>query len=403
MRILLLSDFYPPVLGGTELQVQALARGLVRREHQVSVASLTLHRPTVTEDQGVIVHRLRGWNRLLARVYEDRERPFHLTMPDPGVVRELQRLVREERPQAVCAQSWIVYSFLPLKQASGARLSMRLNDYALVCPRKTLLRNGSVCSGPAYGKCLRCARAQYGSIGALGMTTGLNLMAGRLARSVDLFIANSNDVAAASSRATGRPRREISVVPPFVEDEALDHRPGPRPSFLPPSQDFLLFVGALGGHKGVEVLLEAYAGLGPTVPLLLLGMPRADTPRRLPKGVTIVPTLAHADVVEAWAHCTLAVVPSLSEAFGLAAAEAMAAGRPVVASDTGGLRDVVAHEETGLLVPPGDAEALRTAIARLLDSPQERERMGSAGRERAKQFAASRILPQMEHLITGTS
>ena len=101
MRALLLSDFYPPVLGGLELQVQALARALVARGHDVSVASLTLDPPHTSDEGGVTVHRLRGWNRLLGPFYEDRSRPFHPTLPDPGVVAALRGIVATERPQAV--------------------------------------------------------------------------------------------------------------------------------------------------------------------------------------------------------------------------------------------------------------------------------------------------------------
>lgn len=402
MRILLLSDFYPPVLGGLELQVQALARGLALRGHRVSVATLTLDTPQVSDDEGVTVHHIRGWNRLLAPIYEQRDRPFHPTLPDPGVVAGLRRIVQVERPQAVSAQSWIVYSFLPLKRGSGARLSLRLHDYGLTCPKKTFVYRGGVCDGPGYGKCLRCAGEQYGAAGALGLTTALTLMGPRLARTVDLFIANSNAVADAGASAARRPRSRIAVVPPFVDDAALAGTSRPRPAFLPPSGDFLLFVGALGRHKGLDVLLKAYARLSPTVPLILVGMPRRDTPSRLPQGVTIVPDVPHDDVLAAWPHCTLAVAPSLwPEPFGVTAVEAMAAGRPVIASDTGGLRDIVAHEETGLLVPPGDATALADAIARLLRDPGERDRMGTAGRERARRFTASRVLPEMERLLTG--
>jgi glycosyltransferase involved in cell wall biosynthesis len=401
VRILLLSDFYPPVLGGLELQVQATARGLTARGHQVSVATLTLDTPGVSDDEGVTVHRIRGWNRLLAPIYEDRQRPFHATLPDPGVVTALRRIVRAEQPQAVSAQSWIVYSFLPLKRASGARLSMRLHDYGLVCPKKTFVFHDRVCDGPAWGKCLKCAGEQYGAAGSMALTTALTVMARPLAHAVDVFIANSSAVADASRSAAGRPPSPIAVVPPSVDDSAFDPHPGPRPPFLPAKGDFLLFVGALGSHKGIGVLLEAYTRLPSRIPLILLGMSRRDTPDRLPPGVTIVPEMPHDEVLAAWPHCTLAVVPSLwPEPFGLTAVEAMAAGRAVVASDTGGLRDIVAHEKTGLLVPPGDAAALGDAIARLLSDPAERQRMGAAGRERSRRFAASRLLPEMERLLT---
>src|SRR5205823_4711519 len=77
------------------------------------------------------------------------------------------------------------------------------------------------------------------------------------------------------------------------------------------------------------------------------------------------------------------VVPSLREGFGMACLEAMAYGRPVVASATGGLLDLVADGETGLLVPPGDVPALRAACERLLADPELRIRLGAAARERA--------------------
>ena len=400
MRILFLADFYPPVLGGLELEVQALAHGLAERGHEVSVAALTLDAPSVNSEGGVTVHRIRGWNRLLTGVYERRERPYHPTVPDPGVTAALRRIIATERPQVVSAHSWIVYSFLPLKRWSGTRLVMRLHDYGLVCPKKTFVYRGGLCSGPAFGKCLGCAAEQYGRVGALGLTAGITTLAPLLRREVDLFIANSAAVADASYQATGRPRSGLAVVAPWLSDAAFDSADHPRPDFVP-AGDFLLYVGALGLHKGLGVLLAAYAGLSTTVPLVLVGMPWKDTPTSLPDGVKIVHNVPHKEVLAAWPHCTVALVPSLTEAFGVSAAEAMAAGRPVVATAVGGLKDIVVDGETGLLVPPGDPDALRAAIARLLGDPSERERMGSAGRERASRYAASRTLPEMEALHEG--
>jgi D-inositol-3-phosphate glycosyltransferase len=78
-------------------------------------------------------------------------------------------------------------------------------------------------------------------------------------------------------------------------------------------------------------------------------------------------------------------VPSHREGFGVACAEAMAYGRPVVASGVGGLLDLVVDGETGLLVPPRDVEALRSALERLLGDAGLRRRMGEAGRQRVRE------------------
>jgi glycosyltransferase involved in cell wall biosynthesis len=76
-------------------------------------------------------------------------------------------------------------------------------------------------------------------------------------------------------------------------------------------------------------------------------------------------------------------VPSLREGYGMAAAEAMAYGRPVAASAVGGLVDLVEHGVTGLLVPPGDIAALRAAVERLLGDRDLRMRFGAAARTKA--------------------
>ncbi len=86
---------------------------------------------------------------------------------------------------------------------------------------------------------------------------------------------------------------------------------------------------------------------------------------------------------DVWDACDMALVPSTEpEAFGLVAIEAMCAGKPVVAAAHGGVLDIIAGEQTGFLVAPGDAAALADAIARLADDPALRQRMGAAGRER---------------------
>jgi glycosyltransferase involved in cell wall biosynthesis len=80
---------------------------------------------------------------------------------------------------------------------------------------------------------------------------------------------------------------------------------------------------------------------------------------------------------------TVAVMPSLEEGFGLPLAEAMAAGLPTVATRVGGMPEIVVEGETGLLVPPADADALAAAIVRVLADPELARRLGNAGRARA--------------------
>ena len=395
MRILHLTDFYPPTLGGLELQVQWLARDLARRGHETAVVCMAPGgRPSVEMDEGVSVHRVAGWSRAFLSRYGQADRPYHPPFPDPGVARSLARILEAERPDVVHAHTWALYSYLPVRKHAAAACVVSLHEYGLVCPKKSYVYRDGTCTGPGPAKCVACAAGQYGWVGSAGLTAGLNLMR-PLRRSVDRFVANSASVAGASREGLAR-GAEIEVIPPFLPDRLFEIPRGPRPAFLPEG-DCILFVGALGPHKGLDALFEAHASLRPRTPLVLIGTRRPDTPRRFPSGVEVIENLPHAEVMQAWAHCAVGVVPSLwPEPFGVVAVEAMAAGRPVVASAVGGLQDIVVEGETGFLVPPGDPGLLREAMAVLLEDVALRRRMGSAARRRAATFAASVVVPRIE-------
>ena len=105
------------------------------------------------------------------------------------------------------------------------------------------------------------------------------------------------------------------------------------------------------------------------------------------------------DVAGILAAADLFVLPSLNEGFGLALLEAMAAGLATVASRVGGVPEVVSEGETGILVPPAEPHALADAVLRLMGDPEGRTRMGTAGRERARQcFSIERTVRQTDRL-----
>jgi glycosyltransferase involved in cell wall biosynthesis len=95
------------------------------------------------------------------------------------------------------------------------------------------------------------------------------------------------------------------------------------------------------------------------------------------------------------AALTVYVQPALMEGFGIAVLEAMATGKPVVATMAGGLPEIVDNEKTGLLVPPGDPEALATAVLVLLQDPARAAAMGQAGRARAALFSVETMMEQL--------
>jgi glycosyltransferase involved in cell wall biosynthesis len=160
----------------------------------------------------------------------------------------------------------------------------------------------------------------------------------------------------------------------------------------PAEQPTIVFAGRLVREKGVEVLLRAIAKVVAQVPevqLLVAGMgPEQERLARLAASlglsshVSWLGHLSQPEMERRFAGAWVQVVPSLwAEPFGMVAAEAMMRGTAVVATRAGGLVEIVQDEVTGLLVPPGDVEALAGALLRLVRDPERVERMGQEGRQ----------------------
>lgn len=165
-------------------------------------------------------------------------------------------------------------------------------------------------------------------------------------------------------------------------------------------------VGRLDPIKGHGLLIRAFAMLGdrhPGARLILIGEgEKREEYQALARELGVAEGVRFMgwrdDVGDLLEELDLFVFPSRNEGMGRAAVEAMAAGLAVVAARTGGLPEVVREEETGLLVPPGDAAALSAAIDRLLARPEERRAMGEAGRRLAQAYSAERMCEKIEAL-----
>jgi glycosyltransferase involved in cell wall biosynthesis len=404
MRILHLSNLYTPVIGGLERSIATSSEELVRRGHEVTV--LTLATASAGQDEtinGVRVQRVRSIaNTLLPSMNEDPAKPFHPTMPDPLAMAAIARLLRAEPFDVVHSHDWLMYSYLPLRRSRFGRPHVHTaHDFGLTCVRKTFARDGRRCPGPSLSRCVSCASVQYGRPRSVALTAGLHA---HRHRGIDTLTAISTSVAQALEQARIPGDLPVRVVSSLVPD-GLDElaRDTPRPDWLP-AGDYLLFVGALGPHKGIHVLFDAYRklvagwpGPGPAPVLVCLGTRRDDTPPP-PPGVLIRHDVPHAQVMAAWRGAAAGTVPSLNEGMGQVAVEAMLAGAPLVASAAGGLTDVVTDGVSGLLVPPGDVDALHAALLRVLTDDELAARLRIAGQRRGLDFTAARVVPQIEEV-----
>jgi phosphatidyl-myo-inositol alpha-mannosyltransferase len=180
-----------------------------------------------------------------------------------------------------------------------------------------------------------------------------------------------------------------------------------EPADLPEGRR-LLFVGRLDVRKGFPVAVQAFATLaasgGRDLRLIVAG----DGPERDAVGmlapevrsrVTLLGTVPNAELPTVAAACDLYLGSATGgESFGVVLIEAMAAGLPVVASDTPGYDEVVHDGVDGLLVPPSDPAALAAAAGRVLDDPALAARLAAAGRDRAKDFDWPGVVDRIEAL-----
>ncbi len=395
----MVSDFYGSVRGGIEVLVRDLALELSERGHEVAIAAISDERFPRFELEGALrVYRLRTSTQRVRALYSDADRPAAPPFPDPEAVLSLRGVLEQERPHVVHGHDWLARSFVPLKRWSGARLAMSLHYYTLACARKDLIFDGTLCRGPGLAKCLGCGVRHYGA--SRGIPVVLGNFASRAAErhAVDIYLPVSQAVALGN----GLPGSGLSfeVIPNFLADHRCEQA-ATIESYVSdlPTQPFLLFVGDLGPHKGVDVLLDAYASLRDRPPLVMIGKAKPKPPLDLPPDATLLLDWPHDAVLEAYRRSLAVVVPSVwAEPFGIVVIEAMAAGRPVIASRIGGIPEIVEEGRSGLLVPPSDPRALGEAIAKVVHDPQLAARLGRTALERSKSFRARDIVPRFERV-----
>lgn len=398
MRILMLTQFYPPIIGGEERHVRNLSRELVARGHVVSVATLWQDgAPEFEYDQGVRVYRIRASVQRMAVLFSEKNRRHAPPFPDPELLCALRRIILYERPDIVHAHNWLVHSFTPLKAWSKAKLVMTLHDFSHLCATKRYMYHKEICSGPYLQKCLKCAMDHYGVVKG-GPTVLTNWFSGMIERkAVDMFLPVSRAVAEGAQ--LHRRKVRYHVVPNFVPDNVSDLCDNEPLIEQLPQEGYLLFVGDVGYDKGAGVLLRAYEEMGYHVPLVLIGRPVVSFAVNLLPNVVWLQNWPHQAVMHAWRRCSVGVVPSLCpDACPTVAMEAMAMERPVVGSRIGGLPDIIDDGRTGLLVPAGNWRALGEALKRLLDDPVLCTQMGVQGRKKVAEFQAKTVIPCIEQV-----
>jgi glycogen synthase len=391
-----LSDSYYPTIGGLERSIRTLANHQHKDGHEVHIiTSSHPDRPSYEDDSGVKIHRIKMATQVVGNILEDPRRPFHITAPDPIFQSGLKRILLEIKPNVVHSHGWSTYSLIPIAKKLNIPVVSTSHDYGHFCVVKQfVMEDGNLCSGPELKKCIKHASSYYGAVKgiplSLGMTVNVNKT--RYAKWTAL-----NESAASAANGTSYEIKDIEVIPSYIPDENLTIKSGHKPEFLP-TRPYILFVGGLTKSKGLHLLLEAFKVVkasNPELELVLIGMPKNDTPKDFPDGVTIIKNQPNDIVMQAWKHAAVGVVPSLlPEAFGQVAVECIAAGTPVIVSNHGGLKDIVT-DEVGSKIEPGNLYELVEEISRILEDKTFKDKVSVEGPKRASLFTVSAIYPKI--------
>jgi glycosyltransferase involved in cell wall biosynthesis len=292
-----------------------------------------------------------------------------------GAAGEVRDRIRRFRPDVVHVHNLFpALSPAVLRAVKGrAPLVMTLHNYRLHCLPAVFLRDGRVCEDclgrtPWPGIIHRCYQGSMPASLALASSLVLHRRLGTF-DGVDLYLAISDFVRTKNVEG-GLPGDRVVVKPHFVWGGEVREGPG----------EYFLFLGRLAPEKGVATVVEAFRGLD--TKLLVVGNgPESRILRRdATPNVEFVPTVPPQAARGLIRSARAILAPSLShEGAGRVILEAYASGVPAIASRAGGLPEVVKDSETGLLLPPGDADAWRGAAERLLDD-RVSVRMGLAAR-----------------------
>ncbi len=300
-------------------------------------------------------------------------------------VRSIGKLIDSEKPDIVhCHNVYhqLTPSIIGAAKRRGAPVVLTLHDYKTVCPIYTRLRNGKVCSDCLNGQFLnvlkhRCAGGSFGNSAILYAEAVTQKLLGSY-EGVDAVLAPSRFMAESVTKHR------------FVSERVHTLYNGIDVSDIASSttdSNYVLYMGRLTQEKGVATLLEAHAQMPNAVELRIAGTgPLEESLRRrygrarflgFLSGDTLRKTIEEASVIavpsEWYENCPMSVL------------EAMAFGKAVIASNIGGIPELVLDGETGLLFEAGNHGALSECLEKIMGNPMMRAQFGIAGRRRVEQ------------------
>jgi glycogen synthase len=409
MRLLIVTDAFPPGCGGSGWSAFHLAKALVQRGHDVRVVE---PRPGPTGVQRRRFDEIEVCN--FGFYFHDVPYLRSILRDEVLAGRLSEFLKRDLETQAtdlVHAQHMLSAApSVAAARAVGIPVVVTVRDHWPRCYFTTAHVEGESCPDCRLRKMLRCMREKSprGYLAGVPMIPYMR----RNVRRRQVVLRQANAVVAVSGYIADRVVRPIvgvdktHVIPNSVDLAAVLRVVEETPRTELPER-FLLFVGKLNALKGAMFVLDMLACLRHRVTLVMVGegVERGRIERRAAErglDVRLIPWVDNAEVLRIMRRAALVLVPSLwPEPLSRAITEAMAAGVPIAATDSGGIHDQLVHGESGLVLPP-DARLFAEAVDAFLEDPAAARRFTVAARARIEAaFDHSVVVPKLESVYRG--
>jgi len=375
MRILMVTPFYHPIIGGTESLIAEMASKLNEIGESVDIMTFNINQ---------------SW------------KPWSINQSRKGRIEKIDGLKVIKVSALTLPLTRIIFrtNFIP------GRFLDKLKEYDIIH-----FHNDVDLSFPIFSRSVNkpkifhchCLSITYDSYRKNPIQRYF------LKKSADIYIAPSFFVSKLIAD-LGISKKRIRIVYNGINITKF------RPSENAKIENMLLFVGRLDPKKGLLILLKALNYLNTRVQLIIIGPPSRpwffkklllSIKRINGKGVHRVIYLGMLkldEIIEWYQKASVFVCPSLSESFGIANVEALSCATPVVATNVGGISEVVKNYENGILVPPNDAVRLANGIQYLLDNEDVRKKFGQNGRRYiiekfSSEAAAKRLIQVYKELI----
>lgn len=298
-------------------------------------------------------------------------------------VRNIEQLIKKEKPEISHLHNiyhQLTPSIIPVLQKLGVKVVLTLHDYKLVCPAYLALKGCEICTACAGRYFWKPFTTNCQSSRGKGLLLSIEAMWHKWQKSydsVDLFLAPSRFMAELTAQRI--PTSKIRILRNGIDINKY------KPVFN--DKGYILYFGRLSEEKGIEALLMAHKGLNEPLPLKVAGTgPLANTLQCKYPNATFLGYRSGQELIDLISKAAFIVVPSeWYENCPMVVLEAMALGKPVIASNIGGIPEQIDDGRTGFLFEVGNKEELLDKMQMLKDNSQLRLDMGHAARKKVKQ------------------